>query len=67
MILAGHGIAWLPQSLVAGDIASGVLTVLVPGLPMEIRLYRNAERARPIVEKVWATAQVMAADYAVTA
>ncbi|NPD16724.1 LysR family transcriptional regulator [Xinfangfangia sp. D13-10-4-6] len=64
MVLEGHGVAWLPQALIAGDIAAGRLEVVAPGLPMEIRLYRNAERARPIVEKVWTAAQGMADPYA---
>lgn len=56
MVLEGHGIAWLPRALVQTEIASGKLTVVAPELPMEIRLYRNRDRARILVERVWAAA-----------
>lgn len=67
MALEGHGIAWLPRALIAGDIAGGLLEVVAPELPMEVRLYRNAQRARPIVEKVWTAVRAMAKDHAETA
>lgn len=63
MALEGHGIAWLPKSLVEADIAAGRLEVVAPELPMEIRLYRDAERGRGLLEKVWAAA---ARNYAQT-
>lgn len=56
MALGGHGIAWLPRSLVAAEIAAGSLVVVAPELPMDIRIYRSAERSRPLVDKVWAVA-----------
>jgi DNA-binding transcriptional LysR family regulator len=56
MALEGHGLAWLPRQLVSGDIDAGRLVVVAPELPMEIRLYRNGERARAVVEKVWQAA-----------
>jgi DNA-binding transcriptional LysR family regulator len=56
MALEGHGLAWLPRQLVASDIDAGRLVVVAPELPMEIRLYRNGERARAVVEKVWQAA-----------
>lgn len=57
MSRAGHGMAWLPLSLVEEDLQHGRLVLLGHGLPMEIRLYRNAERARHFVERIWAVAQ----------
>jgi DNA-binding transcriptional LysR family regulator len=56
MALEGHGMAWLPRQLVTADIAAGRLNVVAPELPMEIRLYRNGDRARSVVEQVWAAA-----------
>lgn len=56
MALEGHGVAWLPRSLVEAEIDTGRLLVVAPELPMEIRLYRNGARVRAIVEKVWRAA-----------
>ncbi|MCB5411239.1 LysR family transcriptional regulator [Pseudogemmobacter sp. CC-YST710] len=67
MVLEGHGVAWLPEALISADLASGRLERVAPALPMEIRLYRNAERARPIVEKVWSVASRDSRGYAETA
>lgn len=55
MALEGLGLAWLPHQLVADEIAVGRLHLVAPELPMEIRLYRNGERARGIVEKIWSS------------
>lgn len=57
MALEGHGVAWLPHSLVENEIAKGRLQVVAPELPMEIRLYRSGARARGMVERVWQAAQ----------
>ncbi len=64
MAIEGHGVAWLPRSLVAPELRSGILHVVAPELPMDIRLYRSAERTRPLVEKVWAAAIAPYADSA---
>lgn len=56
MALEGHGVAWLPRSLVADEIAQARLQVVAPELPMDIRLYRNGARSRAIVERVWKAA-----------
>lgn len=53
MVLAGHGIAWLPESLIRREVAAGFLGVLGGGLSMEVRLFRSAEKTRPIVERIW--------------
>ena len=62
MALEGHGLAWLPRELVASDLAEGRLVVVAPELPMEIRLYRNGERSRAVVEKVWAATNYSRAE-----
>jgi len=64
MALEGHGVVWLPRSLIAADIAAGRLEIVAPELPMEIRLYRNAARTRALSARVWAAAEKLAADYA---
>lgn len=66
MALEGHGVAWLPRSLIARDIEDGLLAVVAPEMPMEIRLYRNAERSRQLAEQVWAAAAALAHGYAQT-
>ncbi len=60
MALAGWGVAWVPSSLVRSELADGSL---VPAsadrawsLSIEIRLYRHAQRTRPIVDEFWRTA-----------
>ncbi|MEH3118219.1 MAG: LysR substrate-binding domain-containing protein [Methylorubrum populi] len=63
MALAGHGLAWLPHSLVAAQLAAGTLTVVAPAMPMEIRLYRSAERGRPFLDAVWDAAVLESPDY----
>jgi DNA-binding transcriptional LysR family regulator len=63
MALAGHGVAWLPRSLVTDEIASGALAVVSPEMPMEIRLYRSGERARPFLDAVWEAASGNGANY----
>ncbi len=57
MALEGHGVAWLPRSLAAAEIAAGRLQVVAPEMPMDIRLYRDGTRSRPVVERVWQAAQ----------
>lgn len=57
MVLGGHGFAWLPRSLVHEEMGSGALLPIAPEIPMEVRLYRNARRRRPVVETVWAAAE----------
>lgn len=66
MALEGHGVVWLPRSLVAADIAAGRLEIVAPELPMEIRLYRNAARSRALSARVWAASEKLAEDYAIT-
>lgn len=57
MALDGQGFAWLPRTLVDGDITSGALVDLAPPIAMEVRLYRNRRRRRPIAQSVWEAAK----------
>lgn len=57
MVIAGHGVSWLPESLIRRELASGILHDLGADLAIEIRLYRSAEKTRPAVVKLWETAQ----------
>lgn len=57
MALAGHGVAWVPASLAAQDLASGRLRLAGAGrweVPLGISIYRSAERSRPRVDALWA-------------
>ncbi|EFL89263.1 LysR family transcriptional regulator [Ahrensia sp. R2A130] len=52
----GAGIAWLPRSLVAPDLAAGVLVVAgswALQVPMAIKLYRDVDGARDQAVKLW--------------
>jgi DNA-binding transcriptional LysR family regulator len=60
MALEGHGLAWLPRSLVANEIAAGSLVAVGPEIPLQIRLYRSARRTRGTVEAVWSAARLVA-------
>lgn len=59
MVLAGHGRAWLPRSLIYIEIASGRLTIIGRHLPLQIRLHRNADKRRGIVGAIWAASQAL--------
>jgi DNA-binding transcriptional LysR family regulator len=56
MALSGRGVAWLPASLVEGELASGAL-VQAGGdrwrVPVEIRLYRQNAEMAPTAEELW--------------
>jgi len=56
MVMAGWGIAWIPESLVAAELADGRLVRAAASewdIDVEIRLYRSKENRRPIVKRVW--------------
>ena len=53
MVLAGHGRAWLPRSLIEKDLETHEMIALGKEIPLEIRLYRKAEHTRSVVEQVW--------------
>jgi DNA-binding transcriptional LysR family regulator len=57
MMLAGYGFAWLPESCIDEELASG--RVVRAGdqsfdLMVEIRLYRSLRNRRAMVEQIWA-------------
>jgi DNA-binding transcriptional LysR family regulator len=55
----GIGVAWLPERVVADDLASGRLAVCgsaADRLALQIRLYRRSNNQREPVARVWAYA-----------
>jgi DNA-binding transcriptional LysR family regulator len=61
MVLAGRGIAWLPQSLIKDELASGAMKLAGASkwhLPIEIRLYRQSSEMTPAAENLWQMANV---------
>lgn len=58
MALDGRGMAWLPESLVEEDMASGKLVAAADknwAIPLEIRLYRERNAAGSAAEALWKT------------
>ena len=56
MVLDGRGVAWLPQSLIAEDLASGRLVPAAPedwSVGLEIRLYRDKAPMGRAAEALW--------------
>ena len=56
MALDGRGIAWLPQSLVRDELASGTLVAAGKGewsIAVEIRLVRQRAVLTPVAEALW--------------
>lgn len=56
MALAGEGIAWLPRSSVAEEIARGELAMAGADLwclEFELRVYRDATAHNPLVSRLW--------------
>lgn len=67
MLLAGHGLAFLPASAVTRELERGELSVAGDArwtLEMEVRLYRDRANTRPELLRLWAhlTADVASAD-----
>lgn len=58
MALAGHGLAWLPESCIVRELAEGRL-VRAGGdqwsMTLEIRLYRSVDNRKPILDELWRT------------
>ncbi|MEF2071201.1 LysR family transcriptional regulator [Consotaella aegiceratis] len=65
MALVGCGLAWVPESLAAEDLAAGRL-VLAGGeewtLQADIELWRRRKRGRPVVERIWQVACDLSAE-----
>ena len=56
-VLAGAGIAWVPELAVRDELAAGTLVLAGEErhtAPLGISLYRKAELSRPEVERIWA-------------
>ena len=56
MALSGRGVAWLPQSLIIDELASGALTLAGAEkwhLPIDVRLYRQSSDMTPAAEALW--------------
>jgi DNA-binding transcriptional LysR family regulator len=56
MALEGRGLAWLPRSLVAAELAAGTLAPAGDPaweVPMDIRLFRPAAALAPAAERFW--------------
>ncbi len=60
MALEGHGLAWLPRSLVARELAEGHLITSGEELALEVRLYRNAGHRPAAVAALWDAAGALA-------
>ncbi len=56
MAMAGHGLAWLPASCIARELAEGLL---VPAggehwsMTLEIRLFRAVDNKKPALQELW--------------
>lgn len=66
MVLEGHGIAWLPDSAVQRETrrkqlapAAGEAELSQWSGEMEIRLYRDRDRRREVVDRAWTAASAM--------
>jgi LysR family transcriptional regulator, hypochlorite-specific transcription factor HypT len=58
LCLDGRGIAWLPRSLIAADLAAERLHITGDAawrIPLEIRLFRNRHAGAPTMELFWQT------------
>jgi DNA-binding transcriptional LysR family regulator len=57
MVMAGLGMAWLPESLIHRELQSGALVSLegeMKSVPLELGLYRNARSTSPeALDKLW--------------
>ena len=56
MVVAGHGVGWLPESCVVDEVKQGRLVMAGPeawSTSLEVRLYRSSVDVKPIVQKLW--------------
>lgn len=56
MVLAGHGLGWLPVSAVTREVKEGRLVVAGAArwaCELEVRLYRQSDRGNDMVERIW--------------
>lgn len=56
MALEGRGVAWLPESLIVGELRAGALVVAGSEdwhIGVEVRLYRQRAEMAPVAESLW--------------
>lgn len=56
MVVAGHGVAWLPEKCVARELRERKVALAGDGkwaTQMEVRIFRSSENRRPAVENLW--------------
>ena len=65
MVVAGNGVAWLPEKCVARELRDRKIAVAGSGkwgTQLEIRLFRSSENRRPVVDRLWDFLQERAAQ-----
>ncbi|WP_246793522.1 LysR substrate-binding domain-containing protein [Burkholderia perseverans] len=63
LVIEGEGLAWLPRSAVAHELAAGELVMAGPSawhLDVELRVYRDATRRDAFVDTLWQHLRVSA-------
>jgi DNA-binding transcriptional LysR family regulator len=56
MVVAGHGVGWLPESCVTDELRDGKLVSAGPSewtTSLEVRLYRSATSPKPVIAELW--------------
>lgn len=56
MVVAGHGVGWLPESCVSDELETGRLVLAgsaVWATSLDVRLYRSAASPKPLVDELW--------------
>ncbi len=56
MALAGHGLAWLPESSIVRELAEGKLVRVGSeqwAMTLEIRLFRAIDNKKPVLDALW--------------
>ena len=65
MIIEGYGVAWIPKSIVADDLANGRLKRAAPerdDILLHIEIYRYEQNSEPRTEKFWQAIQLQRTD-----
>jgi DNA-binding transcriptional LysR family regulator len=60
MALEGEGLAWLPQSLITSELASGALVSsggAAWAVELELRVYRDSQNRNELLERLWSHMQ----------
>jgi LysR family transcriptional regulator, hypochlorite-specific transcription factor HypT len=56
MVVAGNGVAWLPEKCVTRELRDGQIAVAGAGnwsTQLEIRIFRSSENRMPLVDQLW--------------